>query len=52
LLKTLNRFGGNRTRASIALGISIRGTPDKLHNFTAQGIDIPEGHSGPFYGSK
>jgi DNA-binding NtrC family response regulator len=54
ILKTLNHFEGNRTRASFALGISIRCLRDKINQFRAQGIDIPEPRPGfrTFYQSK
>ena len=48
ILKTLDHFGGNRTRASVALGISLRCMRDKIQQFRAQGVDIPEGQPGPF----
>ena len=57
ILKTLNHFEGNRTRSSVALGISVRCLRDKIHQFKAQGIDVPEphpgtSHSGPLYQAK
>ena len=52
ILKTLDHFEGNRTRASVTLGISVRCLRDKIHQFRAQGIDIPEAHPGPFYDSR
>jgi DNA-binding NtrC family response regulator len=51
-IKTLNHFEGNRTRASVALGISVRCLRDKIHQFKAQGIDIPEPHPGPLHQRK
>ena len=47
IIKTLDHFEGNRTRASVALGISVRCLRDKIHQFKAQGIDVPEPHPGP-----
>ena len=52
ILTTLNHFDGNRTRASVALGISVRCLRDKIHQFRAQGIDVPEAHPGPLHQSK
>ena len=52
ILKTLNHFQGNRTRASVALGISIRCLRDKIHQFRAHGIDIPQAHPSPLHQSK
>ena len=52
ILKTLNYFEGNRTRASVALGISVRCLRDKIHQFRAQGIDIPQSHPGPLHQPK
>ena len=47
ILKTLSHFAGNRTRASVALGISVRCLRDKIHQFRDQGMIVPEPrHSG------
>ena len=40
ILRTLHHFEGNRTRASIALGISVRCLRDKIHQLKAHGIDV------------
>ena len=52
IIKTLDHFEGNRTRASAALGISVRCLRDKIHQFKAQGIDIREPHPGPLHQPK
>ena len=44
ILKTLSHFAGNRTRASVALGISVRCLRDKIHQFRDQGMIVPEPH--------
>jgi len=52
ILTTLNHFEGNRTRASVALGISVRCLRDKIRHFRAGGIDVPEARLGPFHDTK
>ena len=49
IIKTLDHFEGNRTRASVALGISVRCLRNKIYQFKAQGIDVPEPHPGPMH---
>ena len=49
ILTTLYHFGGNRTRASVALGISLRCLRDKIRHFRAEGVDVPEARPGPLY---
>jgi len=51
ILTTLYHFEGNRTRASIALGISLRCLRDKIRHFRAEGLDVPDARPGPFYES-
>jgi DNA-binding protein Fis len=46
ILKTLNHFAGNRTRASITLGISVRCLRDKINQFRAQGVNVLQAQSG------
>ena len=52
ILTTLYHFGGNRTRASVALGISLRRLRDKIRHFRAEGLDVRDARPGPFYESK
>ena len=49
ILTTLYHFEGNRTRASVALGISLRCLRDKIRHFRAEGVDVPEARPGPLY---
>jgi DNA-binding NtrC family response regulator len=44
IVRTLNHLEGNRTRAAVVLGISVRCLRDKIHEFKAQGILVPEPH--------
>jgi transcriptional regulator with PAS, ATPase and Fis domain len=41
ILRKLRRTGGNRTRAARELGISVRTLRNKLHLYTAAGVEIP-----------
>lgn len=43
ILATLRHTEGNRTRAAIILGISIRTMRNKLREYAESGVDIP-GH--------
>lgn len=43
ILDTLDHCLGNRTQAARILGISIRTLRNKLNDYIARGIDIPEG---------
>jgi DNA-binding NtrC family response regulator len=38
ILKTLDRVGGNRTRAAEQLGVSVRTVRNKLHQYGLQGV--------------
>jgi DNA-binding NtrC family response regulator len=42
ILATLALYGGNRTRAAQALGISVRCLRNKLHVYTEGGFEVPE----------
>jgi DNA-binding NtrC family response regulator len=42
IIGTLNHVQGNRTRASVVLGISVRCLRDKIQNYRAQGVSVPE----------
>jgi two-component system response regulator FlrC len=41
ILKTLDYFDGNRTRACAALGISVRCLRDKIHQLRNSGAVVP-----------
>ncbi len=41
ILRTLGHTLGNRTHAATILGISIRAMRNKLHEYAAQGADVP-----------
>ncbi len=41
ILRKLRRTGGNRTQAARELGISVRTLRNKLHLYTAAGVEIP-----------
>jgi two-component system, response regulator FlrC len=41
ILKTLQRYSGNRTRSADVLGISIRTLRNKIHQYSAEGIEVP-----------
>ncbi|GBE28975.1 MAG TPA: sigma-54-dependent Fis family transcriptional regulator [Bacteroidetes bacterium] len=41
ILEVLNETGGNRTRAAVELGISVRTLRNKLKEFRENGIEIP-----------
>nr|WP_149536504.1 sigma-54 dependent transcriptional regulator [Siccirubricoccus phaeus] len=43
ILETLTHCLGNRTRAAEILGISIRTLRNKLHEYRAQGVQVPTG---------
>lgn len=42
VLQTLGRCGGNRTRAARVLGMSVRTLRNKIRQYVAEGIDVPE----------
>ena len=44
VLQTLERCGGNRTRAARVLGVSVRTLRNKIRQYTAEGIDVPVHH--------
>lgn len=44
VLQTLGRCSGNRTRAARVLGVSVRTLRNKIRQYTACGIDVPEHH--------
>jgi DNA-binding NtrC family response regulator len=41
VLQTLVRCNGNRTRAARVLGVSVRTLRNKIHRYSADGIDVP-----------
>jgi DNA-binding NtrC family response regulator len=41
IIETLHHTSGNRTHAATILGISIRALRNKLHEYTAQGANVP-----------
>jgi DNA-binding NtrC family response regulator len=42
ILHTLAHYLGNRTRTADVLGISIRTLRNKIRNYAAQGVSVPE----------
>ncbi len=46
ILQTLSHTLGNRTRAAIMLGISIRALRNKLHDYTSRGVAVPPPATG------
>ena len=46
ILQTLSHTLGNRTRAAVMLGISIRALRNKLHDYTSQGMAVPPPGTG------
>ncbi len=46
ILQTLSHTLGNRTRAAVMLGISIRALRNKLRDYSAQGLAVPPPVSG------
>ena len=46
ILRTLQHCFGNRTHAATILGISIRALRNKLHEYSAQGMNVPRPNAG------
>ena len=42
LLRTLSHHNGNRTRAAKLLGVSVRTLRNKIHEYEAHGVAVPE----------
>ena len=42
ILSTLARYDGNRTRTAKALGVSLRTGRNKIRDYKAKGIVVPE----------
>ncbi len=42
VLQTLARCDGNRPRAAMLLGVSVRTLRNKIRQFAADGLDVPE----------
>jgi DNA-binding NtrC family response regulator len=42
VLQTLGRCDGNRTRAARVLGVSVRTLRNKIRQYSADGIEVPE----------
>jgi len=46
VLQTLARCEGNRTHAGRVLGVSVRTLRNKIRQYLADGMDVPEAKSG------